>query len=111
MIKVMFDYFENAVFSVTVCDKDGVVLYQNAVARERDGDVVGKNLYGCHGKKSAEMIRHMMETGASNTYEVVRDGKRRLIHHTPWFEKPADTVAGLVEIAMDLPDNYMVIKK
>lgn len=107
----MFYYLENVNFSATVCDKNGVVLYQNAVARERDGDVVGKNLYGCHGKKSAEMIRYMMETGASNTYEVVRDGKRRLIHQTPWFEEPAGAVAGLIEIAMDLPDNYMVIKK
>ena len=37
-----FDYLENVAFAATVCDKEGIVLYQNAVARKRDGDVVGK---------------------------------------------------------------------
>ena len=47
-MKQTFDYLENVAFAATVCDKEGIVLYQNAVARRRDGKVIGKNLYNCH---------------------------------------------------------------
>lgn len=101
-----FDYLENVAFAATVCDKDGVVVYQNACARKRDGGVVGQNLYDCHSKKSQEIIRHMIETGESNTYEIIRHGKRRLLHQTPWFEESDDNIAGLIELSVELPDEY-----
>ena len=100
-----FDYLETVAFAATVCDKDGVVLYQNERARQRDGGVVGKNLYDCHSKKSCEMISHMIETGESNTYEIIRHGRRKLLHQPPWFDE-AGHVAGLIETAIDLPDDY-----
>lgn len=111
MEKKTFDYLENVDFAATVCDKDGIVLYQNACARKRDGDVVGKNLFGCHKKATAEFIRQMIDAGKSNTYEVIRHGKRKLLHQTPWFEEPSGAVAGLVEIAIDLPKKYTVLNK
>ena len=44
-----FDYLENVPnIAATVCDKEGIILYQNKRAIDRDGDVVGKNLYKCH---------------------------------------------------------------
>ena len=101
-----FDYLENVAFAATVCDREGVVLYQNARARQRDGGVVGKNLYDCHNAQSAAMIRHMMETGESNTYEIIRHGRRKLLHQTPWRTVEGGPVAGLIEVAIDLPDSY-----
>ena len=105
-MKQTFDYWENVAFAATVCDKEGVVVYQNARARKRDGCVVGQNLYNCHGKESQEMIRHMIDTGESNTYETIHHGKRRLLHQTPWFEQAGGNIAGLVELSVDLPDEY-----
>lgn len=110
-MKQTFDYLENTAFAATVCDKEGFVLYQNAHARKRDGDVVGKNLYNCHSRKSQDLIRHMIDTGESNTYETIHHGQRRLIHQTPWFEESGGTVAGLIEISIDLPDNYPVFNR
>lgn len=107
----MFDYLEKAGFAATVCDKDGIILYQNQCAVERDGAAVGKNLYNCHNKKSQEIIRRMIETGGSNTYEVVRNGKRRLLHQTPWYEKNSGEAAGLIEISISLPDEYPVFNR
>ena len=50
-MKQTFDYLENVPnIAATVCDKEGIVLYQNKRAIDRDGDVVGKNLYNCHGE-------------------------------------------------------------
>lgn len=101
-----FHYLDNVAFAATVCDKEGVVVYQNERAIKRDGDVVGQNLYNCHGKKSQETIRKMIDTGQSNTYEIIRHGKRRLLHQTPWFEEQGGEVAGLIELSIDLPDEY-----
>ena len=71
-MKQTFDYLENVPnIAATVCDKEGIVLYQNAAARLRDGEVIGKNLYNCRSPKSTEKIRMMRETGMSNSYEAV----------------------------------------
>ena len=105
-----FSYLDTVDLAATVCDREGVVLYQNARAIERDGDVMGKNLYDCHGEKAGQMIRHMIETGSANTYQVVRHGKRKLIHQTPWFDGNG-SVAGLIELAIDLQDNMPVFDR
>lgn len=102
----VFDYLENVAFAACVCDKEGVVLYQNARSIKRDGDVRGKNLYDCHNPHSGAMIRHMIQTGESNTYEIIRHGKRRLLYQTPWYETPEGPVSGLIELSIDLPDEY-----
>lgn len=73
-------------FAACVCDKDGVLLYQNARSVMRDGDVV--------------------ETGESNTYAIIRHGKKRLLHQTPWYEVPGGEVSGLIELSVDIPDEY-----
>ena len=44
--------------AVTVCDADGVILYMNDKAKETfasHGDLVGKNLMGCHSDRSKEI--------------------------------------------------------
>lgn len=101
-----FDYLENVAFAATVCNKEGIVLYQNAVARMRDGDATGKNLYNCHTKKSGEKIRYMMETGQSNTYETIHHGKHYFIHHTPWFQEPEGELSGLIELDIEIPETH-----
>lgn len=106
-MKDNFNYLDTVNFAATVCDRDGIVLYQNERAIKRDGDVVGKNLYNCHGEKAGQMIRHMMETGSTNTYQIVRHGKKKLLHQTPWFDG-SGAVAGLIELAIDLPDDMPV---
>ena len=110
-MKQTWDYLENVAFSAIVCDKEGIVLYQNAMARKRDGDVIGQNLYNCHGKKSGEKIRHMMETGESNTYEYIQHGKQYFIHHTPWFEEPGGEISGLIELEIEIPQNYPLFNR
>ena len=105
-----FSYLDNVDFAATVCDREGKVLYQNARAVRRDGDVIGKNLYGCHSPASCEMIRRMIETGMGNTYTIIRKGHRRLIHQTPWREDDG-SVAGLIELSIGLPDDMVTLDK
>lgn len=105
-----FSYLDTVDFAATVCDREGIVLYQNDRAIKRDGDVMGKNLFNCHGEKAGAMIRHMMDAGATNTYQIIRHGKHKLLHQTPWFDAEG-AVAGLIELAIDLPEDMRVLNR
>lgn len=105
-MKTTFDYFENAAFAVTVCEKDGMVVYQNAKSAKNDGNAIGKNIFKCHKPKTNDHIRRMLTSGESNTYEYTQKGKRYFVKHTPWYKEQGGEVAGLIEMIIDLPDSY-----
>lgn len=90
--------------SITVCDKDGVIVYQNDRAVEqyrKRGDLIGKNLFDCHNERSSAIIRHLLETGGTNTYTIEKNGVHKMIFQSAW--KKEGVVAGLCEISMIIP--------
>ena len=105
-MKQAFDYFENVAFSATVCDMEGTIVYQNALSLKRKGDVRGKSVCGCHKEHSNEIIRRMLKSGESYTYEIIIHGSHRLIQQTPWYAEPNGPMSGLVELIIDLTDEY-----
>lgn len=63
--------------AVTVCDTGGTILYMNDKARTtfaRHGDMVGKNLFDCHGERSREIIRRLLADGG---HECLYDREKR----------------------------------
>lgn len=101
-----FNHFENAAFSATACDMEGTIVYQNALSIKRKGDVRGKSVFGCHKEKSNEIIRRMLKSGESYTYEIVIHGQHRLIQQMPWYQVAGGEMSGLLEIIIDLPEGY-----
>lgn len=92
--------------AVTVCDKEGVILYMNDKAKEtfsKHGDLVGKNLIPCHNENSRAIIARLMETGGTNSYTIRKNGLKKMIYQTAWKEN--GKVAGLVEISMVIPEE------
>lgn len=90
--------------AVTLCDSEGLVIYQNAKARqtfEKYGDLVGKNLKDCHGEKSWIKIQELMKSGKTNTYTIEKEGVKKLIYQSPWYKE--GEVSGLVEFSLELP--------
>lgn len=90
--------------AVTVCDKEGLVLYMNEKALEtfaKHGDMRGRNLFPCHNERSQSIMRHMLATGESNAYTITKNGVRKMIYQTPW--RVDGMIAGLVEISMIIP--------
>lgn len=66
--------------SITVCDKDGVIVYQNDRAVEqyrKRGDLIGRNLFDCHNEKSAAIIRNLLATGERTRTQSKRTGCTR----------------------------------
>lgn len=91
--------------AVTVCDREGVILYMNEKSRETfasHGPLIGCNLFDCHSAASAEKIRNMLATGESNSYTIAKGDVRKMIYQTPWRDEQGQ-IAGMVEISMVIP--------
>ncbi len=92
--------------AVTVCDKEGVVLYMNDKAKEtfaKHGDLIGKSMIPCHNENSRAIIAKLLETGGTNCYTILKNGQKKMIYQTAWKEE--GVVAGLVEISMVIPEE------
>jgi hypothetical protein len=102
------DYFMEMGAAVTICDREGVIVYMNQAAGRvfaKDGgtDLVGSNLFACHSPASCEKIRLIMATGEPNVYTIEKNGMRKLIWQGPWRQD--GEIAGLVELSLVLPEN------
>jgi DUF438 domain-containing protein len=92
--------------AITVCDKEGVILYMNDKAKETfasHGDLIGKNLIPCHNERSRGIIKELLESGGSNAYTISKNGLRKMIYQTAWKEN--GNVSGLVEISMVISED------
>ena len=92
--------------AVTVCDKDGIILYMNDKAKEtfaKHGDLIGKSLIPCHNDRSRAIIARLLETAGTNVYTIEKNGQKKMIYQTVW--KKDGEVAGLVEISMVIPEE------
>lgn len=99
-----FPWAEETGCAVTVCDTEGTILYMNEKARTtyaKHGDLIGRNLFGCHSERSCGIIRELLATGGTNAYTIEKQGKRKMIYQTAWKEH--GEVRGLVEISMEIP--------
>ena len=97
------DEFDGA---VTVCDREGIVVYMNEFSKRQfvkyDGDdLIGKSLLDCHSEKSREMLKKMLQTPTRNAYTVEKRGVRKQILQTPWMEN--GEFKGVVELSFKLP--------
>lgn len=92
--------------SITVCDKDGVIVYMNDTAvkqYEKRGNLIGKNLFDCHNERSREIINGLLESGGTNCYTIEKLGVHKMIFQSAW--KEGGVVAGLCEISFVIPEE------
>lgn len=87
--------------AVTVCDTEGIVLYQNTRSREVNGEVRGESLIPCHNERSRTIIRKLLDEGGTNAYTIEKRGVRKMIYQTVWREE--GQIRGLVEFSMEIP--------
>lgn len=94
--------------AITVCDKEGKVLFQNKVSRglfQRDGEtMVGKSLMPCHSDHSRGLIGEMLATGNTHCYTITKKGRKKLVYQTPW--KQDGEVAGLSRFRSICPRRW-----
>lgn len=94
--------------AITVCDKEGKIIDMNRrsiATYEKDGGkaLIGKNLMDCHPERAKQIISHLMSEGKTNAYTIEKEGLRKLIYQSPWYEN--GEFAGLVEMSIVLPET------
>lgn len=92
--------------AVTVCDEKGRIIAMNGKSVEvfaSDGGaaLLGKNILDCHPEPTRTKVKGMLESGRSNVYTIQKNGKKKLIYQSPWYEN--GRYAGFVEISLEIP--------
>ena len=92
--------------AITVCEKDGTIIYMNAKSKktfEKDGGerLIGSNVLDCHPEPARTKLINLLEQGKSNSYTIEKNGIKKLIHQSPWFEN--GEYKGFVELSIELP--------
>lgn len=94
--------------AITISDKEGKIIDMNdrsAMTFEKSGgrELIGKNLMDCHPQRAKDMIEEMMKSPKTNAYTIDKQGLRKLIYQTPWYEN--GEFAGLVEFSIVIPKD------
>lgn len=102
------DYFKEVPFAVTICDEKGVLLEMNdkssaTFARHGGAELIGHSMLDCHPEHAQQKIRSMLENHNVNAYTIEKEGQKKLIYQSPWFEN--GEFKGLIELSLVLPDD------
>ncbi|MBU1109168.1 MAG: diguanylate cyclase [Candidatus Riflebacteria bacterium] len=94
--------------AVTVCDKGGIILEMNDQAQQvfaKNGGktLVGADLLACHPEPARSKLGELLEHPAVNAYTIEKNGVKKLIYQSPWYEN--GEFGGLVEVSLVLPEN------
>lgn len=102
----MDKYFKEFGVAVTVCDRDGKIVEMNDKSRKtflKPGreELIGKNVLDCHPEPARSKLKGMLENPATNAYTIEKNGVKKLIYQTPWYEN--GEFRGMVELSMEIP--------
>lgn len=92
--------------SITVCDREGIILYMNeraqeVFAAEGGAALIGANLLDCHPEPARSKLVDLMKDQKTNAYTIEKKGNKKLIYQAPWYEE--GQYAGFVELSMIIP--------
>ena len=102
------DWLKEINAAVTICDNRGIIVYMNEKSEqvfENDGgkNLIGSNLFGCHPEPALTKLKEMLADGSTNVYTIEKEGKKKIIYQTPWFNE--NTFGGLIEISFNIPNK------
>jgi len=94
--------------SITVCDRDGIIIEMNEKSRATfaaDGGaaLIGTNVLDCHPEPSRSQLAGMLMSQARNVYTIEKNGVKKLIFQTPWFSQ--GEYQGFVELSLEIPET------
>jgi len=92
--------------AITVCDREGVILYMNeksCATFEKYGgaELIGQNLAGCHPEPARSKLFTLLKEQKTNAYTIEKNGVKKMIYQSPWYEN--GEFMGLVEFSLILP--------
>ena len=101
------EFFKETPFSVTICDKDGIILDMNDKSVKtfvKDGvSIIGRSLMDCHPEPARKILNELLEKQNVNAYTIEKNGIKKLIYQSPWYKD--GEFAGYIELSIELPDG------
>ena len=99
-------WVEEYVGAITLCDTNGIILEMNNEAVKANQDqggekLIGTNLLECHPEPARSKLVQLMESRQANVYTIEKNGKRKLIHQTPWYKN--GKYCGFIEVSLEIP--------
>jgi hypothetical protein len=100
------DWVQEFPCSITVCDREGVILEMNqrsvaTFAGDGGRALIGTNLLGCHPEPSRTQLEGMLRDRTTNVYTIEKSGVKKLIFQSPWYRD--GEYAGFVELSLEVP--------
>src|SRR5512136_1119092 len=92
--------------AITVSDLDGIILEMNDRAAADYADrggraLIGTNMLECHPEPARTRVRELLEGRRKNIYTIEKNGIRKLIYQSPWYE--SGLCRGFVELSLEIP--------
>jgi len=92
--------------TVSVCDKDGVIIDLNDAAirqfAEKGGaKLIGSCIFDCHPEPARSKFKELMQSRRQNIYTIQKDGRRKLVFQTPWYLD--GEYAGYLDMTVEIP--------
>ena len=84
----MQEYFNEVPYSVTICDKDGKILYMNEMAvnvLSHGQQIIGNNLLDCHPEPARTKLAEMLQNHNVNAYTIEKTVSRSSSIRHPGF--------------------------
>ncbi len=100
------DFFKGVNFAVTVCDREGTILYMNDKSgaiflKPGREQLIGANVLDCHPEPARSLLDSMLQDPRTNAYTVEKNGVKKLIYQTPWYRE--GTYMGFMELSLEIP--------
>lgn len=92
--------------AITVCDREGIVVYMNERSKKIFADdggesLIGQSLIACHPEPARTKLLEMLAEPKPNSYTIEKRGIRKMIHQTPWMQD--GEFKGVVEMSFEIP--------
>ena len=99
-------WVQEYVGAITVCDTIGIILEMNDEAVKANLDqggekLIGTNLLECHPEPARSKLVELMESRQANGDTIEKNGKKKLIHQTPWYKN--GKYSGFIELSLEIP--------
>lgn len=99
-------FFKEMNVAVTVCAANGDILDMNNKSEKVNlkpgqDSIIGQNVLDCHPEPARTKLRELLDKQATNAYTIEKNGVKKLIYQTPWYEN--GVFKGLVELSMEIP--------
>jgi PAS domain S-box-containing protein len=106
MVETDYQWMHEFPSAITVCDANGKILYMNKKSQktfEKYGGekLIDKNVLDYHPEPARSKLKNMLEQGLSNSYTIEKNGIKKIIHQSPWYDD--GIYKGFVEISIQIP--------